>query len=130
MVLIIVTLLTFGLTSASWDNPGYQHVLLLPAFKGAMAFTTVSMFSLYMKVSWTTAAATQFTLYMAMTNIGYAIGAQLNSWLPLAGYELTFAESYLVAGLLPLAPLILIFTFDPDGVEQRKRADQALTTTA
>ncbi len=130
VVLIMITLLTFGLTSGSWDQPGYLHVLLLPAFKGCMAFTTVSMFSLYMKVSWTTAAATQFTLYMALSNLGYAFGAQLNSWLPLAGYELTFAQSYLVGGLLPLIPLILIFTFNPDGVEQHKCADRALTTAA
>jgi len=88
------------------------------------------MFSFYMKVSWTAAAATQFTLYMAMSNIGYAFGAQLNRLLPLAGYELTFAESYLVAGLLPLIPLVLIFTFNPDGVDEHKRADLALTTTA
>ena len=67
---------------------------------------------------------------MAMSNLGYAFGAQLNSWLPLAGYELTFAESYLLAGLLPLLPLTLIFTFNPDGVEQYKHADTALTTTA
>jgi len=130
IVLMMTTLLTFGLTSSYWDQPGYPHVLLLPAFKGSLAFTTVCMFSFYMKVSWTAAAATQFTLYMAMNNLGYAFGAQLNRLLPLAGYELTFAESYLVAGLLPLIPLVLIFTFNPDGVDQHKRADQALTTAA
>ena len=129
IVLMITTLLTFGLTSGYWDRPDYPHVLLLPAFKGSLAFTTVCMFSFYMKVSWTAAAATQFTLYMAMSNIGYAFGAQLNRLLPLAGYELTFAESYLVAGLLPLIPLVLIFTFNPHGVDEHKRADLALTTT-
>lgn len=130
IVLVMTTLLAFGLTAGSWDEPGYLHVLLLPAFKGCIAFTTVSMFSLYMKVSWTAAAATQFTLYMAMSNLGYAFGAQLNSWLPAMGFELTFSQSYLFGGLLPLIPLMLIFTFNPDGVDQHKKADRALTTTA
>jgi PAT family beta-lactamase induction signal transducer AmpG len=128
VVLVMTTLLTFGLTSESWDNPGYMHVLLLPAFRGFMAFTTVSMFSLYMRVSWTTAAASQFTLYMAMTNLGYAFGAQLNSWIPLAGYELSLAKAYVLGGLLPLIPLVLLFTFDPNAVDKHKREDQALAS--
>ena len=59
--------------------------LLLPTFKGTLAFATVSLFSLYMKVSWTRAAATQFTLYMALSNLGYAVGAKLNAWPAAAG---------------------------------------------
>ncbi|MFT5057563.1 MAG: PAT family beta-lactamase induction signal transducer AmpG [Planctomycetota bacterium] len=121
---VLITLLTFSLTSDSWNEPGYMHVLLLPAFNGFSAFATVAMFSLYMKVSWTTAAATQFTLYMAMSNLGYAFGVQLNSWLPRAGYNLSLADSYLLAGLITFIPLTLLFCFDPNGADKHKHAER------
>ena len=131
LVAMTATLLAFGLTSYAWDQPNYMHVLLLPCFKGSLAFTQVSMFSLYMKVSWTRAAATQFTLYMTMSNVGYAIGAKLNAWLELTGLELGIADFYLIAGLLPLLPILLLIGLDPDGIEKRKlseRQDLALAT--
>lgn len=121
----------FGLLFAGTFEDGAGHVILLPLFKGAMAFTTVAMFSLYMKVSWTTAAATQFTLYMALGNLGYAIGAKLLTWLDLAGYNLALSELYLLGGLLPLAALTLLIGLDPDGVERRKIAErEALAASA
>ncbi|MEJ2602725.1 MAG: MFS transporter [Gammaproteobacteria bacterium] len=114
----------FGLLLADSFEAGGAHVLLLPAFKGSMAFTTVAMFSLYMKVSWTTAAATQFTLYMALGNLGYAIGAKLLAWLDLAGYDLRLDQLYVLGGLMPLAALVLLIGLDPDGVERRKLAER------
>jgi len=97
---------------------------LLPAFKGAVAFATVALFSLFMKVSWTRAAATQFTVYMAMGNVGYALGAKLNGWVELTGYSPSLAELYVVGGLLPIIPLLLLVGLDPDGVVARKQAEQ------
>jgi MFS family permease len=119
-----VVLLTFGWTVGTWHGPGYPHVLLLPAFKGTLAFATVSLFSLFMRVSWTRAAATQFTVYMSMSNVGYAIGAKLNAWLPQAGFTPTLTDFYLAAGFLPLIPLVLLIGLDPDGVVVRKLAEQ------
>jgi len=119
-----VVLLTFGWTAGAWHGPAYPHVLLLPAFKGTLAFATVSLFSLYMKVSWTRAAATQFTVYMAMGNVGYALGAKLNAWLPQVGFTPTLTDFYLVAGFLPVVPLLLLIGLDPDGIVARKLAEQ------
>ena len=36
---------------------------------------SVSLLALFMNISWTRAAATQFTLYMTLSNVGFAIGA-------------------------------------------------------
>jgi hypothetical protein len=113
-----------GWTADAWHGPEYPHVLLLPAFKGTLAFATVSLFSLYMKVSWTRDAATQFTVYMAMGNVGYAIGAKLNAWLPQVGFTPTLTDFYLVAGFLPIVPLLLLIGLDPDGVVTRKLTEQ------
>jgi PAT family beta-lactamase induction signal transducer AmpG len=126
LVMMAATLLTFGLTVESWSGPGYPHVLLLPAFKGSVAFMTVSMFSLFMKVSWTRAAATQFTAYMSLGNLGYAFGAKLNTWVDLTGLPLDIADLYVLGGLLPVIPLLLLGGLDPDGVVARKRAEQGL----
>jgi PAT family beta-lactamase induction signal transducer AmpG len=109
---VITTLLTFSLTSSSWESPGYPHYLLLPAFRGGIAFTTVCLFSIYMKYCWTAAAATQFTLYMALNNIGYSIGAKLNSWVPAWGVALSYEQYYLLGAVLPVAALLLLLSLD------------------
>jgi PAT family beta-lactamase induction signal transducer AmpG len=114
ITLFMVTLLTFSLTASAWDEPWYPHVLLLPLFRGFFAMTTVSMFSLYMKVSWTTAAASQFTLYMAMNNLSYWFGASLVTWLEGASFPSSLADYYLLGGLLPLITVMLLFSFNPE----------------
>jgi hypothetical protein len=77
-----------------------------------------------MKVSWTRAAATQFTVYMAMGNVGYALGAKLNGWVELTGYSPSLADLYVLGGLLPIIPLLLLVGLDPDGVVTRRQAEQ------
>jgi len=110
---VMLTMLLFSLTASSWESPGYPHHWLLPAFRGGIAFTTVCLFSLYMKFCWTPAAATQFTLYMALNNIGYSIGAKLNSWLPAWGLSLSYEQFYLLGGVLPAVALLILLTIDP-----------------
>lgn len=121
LMLISLVLLGFGLTLAASDDPALPHVLLLPGFRGCLAFATVSLFALFMKVSWTTAAATQFTLYMALLNLGYAAGARLNGWLAALGAEPSLADAYLVAGCLPLLPLALLWWVRADAVHGGRR---------
>jgi PAT family beta-lactamase induction signal transducer AmpG len=112
LALIMTTLLGFSLTSWAWDEPGYPHAVLLPAFRGSVAFTTVALFAVYMKGCWTAAAATQFTLYMALMNIAYYVGARVVTWLPAAGISLSYAQYYLVGGLLPLVAFGLLLTIN------------------
>jgi PAT family beta-lactamase induction signal transducer AmpG len=112
--LMMGTLLSFSLTAWAWETPGYPFALLLPIFRGSVAFTTVALFAVYMKCSWTAAAATQFTLYMALNNIGYTVGSKLNAWLPAWGAMLDYPQYYLLGGLLPLAAFSLLLTVRPD----------------
>ena len=71
LLFISAALATFSLTSPWWDDVGDWVVLLIPGFKGGMAFLAVAYFSMCMKICWTMAAATQFTLYMTLSNAGY-----------------------------------------------------------
>ena len=114
ILLFMSTLLMFSWTSSAWDQPWYPHVMLIPLFRGFFAMTTVSMFALYMKVSWTTAAASQFTLYMAMNNLGYFLGATLVTSLEGASFPSSLADYYFLGGLLPIISLVLLFTFSPE----------------
>ncbi|HIA28012.1 MAG TPA: MFS transporter [Planctomycetes bacterium] len=127
LILTASVLVTFSLTSDYWQQEGYPSLLLPPLFKGCFAFTTVSLFSLYMKISWTGAAATQFTLYMATSNMGHALGAQLNklndwiSWIFPEAAGISDSGFYLLAGVLALLPLAILPLLDPDSIGRRKQ---------
>ncbi len=130
LVLVMGTQLAFSFQATARDNPDYPHLMLLPLFRGTIAFTTVSLFSLYMKSCWTVAAATQFTLYMALTNIGYSVGTKLNSWLPALGFSLDYPDYYLLAGLLPALALLFLATIP--GVDEKlaRRGAESLASPA
>ncbi len=111
------TFLTFSLSSGSWTADGYPLVLFFVALETGLALTSVSLFALFMKISWTTAAATQFTLYMTIFNIGNASGPMLTR------LGLGFAESYLLCAGLAMLPLTVLPFLDPEGVVRIKLAD-------
>ncbi len=129
LVLVMATMLMFSFLAAGWDNPNYLHVMLLPLFRGSIAFATVSLFSLYMKSCWTAGAATQFTLYMALNNIGYSIGTKLNSWLPASGISLDYPDYYVLGGLLPVLAFLLLLTV-PRADDARVPIEDSLASPA
>ena len=118
--LMSVTLVTFGLVMHHIPPDSGAEAWLIPIFRGTVCFATVSLFSLYMKISWTTAAATQFTIYMTLNNIGYICGAELNSWLPAMGMALSHQQMFLLGGALPTMAMLLLSLLDPDEVQERK----------
>lgn len=130
LLLVSATLLTFGLTSSYWEHEAYPRLLLLPAFKGSMAFTTVCFFSLYMKISWTSAAASQFTIYMALNNVGYTIGNQLNKINSWFRWSLSDANFYVLGGVVALVPIVGLLFLRPDTIAERKIAETPVSTDA
>jgi PAT family beta-lactamase induction signal transducer AmpG len=108
----------FGLTAALWSAPEYPLALFIVVVQGSIAMTAVSSFSLFMKISWTAAAATQFTLYMGLSNFGYAAGPLLTR------FHLDDPSSYLAAAAVALLPVPFLFLLRPDSVEALKRVDQ------
>lgn len=126
MVLLLGVMVGFAMLAPFWAQPGFPLVLLMPAAKGMIALVTVAMFTTFIKVSWTTAAATQFTLYMAVSNVGYAVGAKLNSWLELTGLEPTIADFFTVAGMVLVLPFLLLFGLDTKSVVAKRREEEEL----
>ncbi len=91
---------------------------ILPVFKGFVAFQTVALFSLYMKISWTTAAATQFTLYMAVSNFGTFIGNEISRIKDMERVQL-----FMISGVSALVPLAVIFLLRPESIVELKNKE-------
>jgi PAT family beta-lactamase induction signal transducer AmpG len=92
------------LWSDAWLTTGY--LLLNP---GLLAVGQVGFLSMAMRVSWTDSAATMFTIYMAASNVGHVIGNWLvGEFRSQDGLALSYAETFWVAGLAALLPLVLL----------------------
>ena len=75
------------------------------------------MFSLFMQISWTRAAATMFTSYMAMANLSTTIGARLVRYLD---GVLHYDNVFILVGVLTLLPLGLLGLINPDRINKLK----------
>ena len=106
------------LWSQSWFTASY--LILNP---GALAIGAVGFLSMSMKISWTKAAATMFTVYMTLSNVGHVIGNWIVGWLR-DDLSLSYEGSFLVAGVVTVAPLLLLPVVNPVKVDA-KRAEQS-----
>tara|TARA_B100001245_G_scaffold154993_1_gene116195 strand:- start:54 stop:719 length:666 start_codon:yes stop_codon:yes gene_type:complete len=106
----------FGLLSEYWIN-SVVSTLYLILHPGCISFGTVAVFSLCMQISWTRAAATMFTSYMAMANISTTIGARLAGYLD--GF-ISYDRIFILVGLLTLLPLCLLFIIEPHKMDEIK----------
>ena len=113
-----VTFIGFGLTATLWTTDSYLLPLFILIIQGSIAMTQVSLFSLFMKISWTGAAATQFTVFMTLLNLGTAAGPFLTR------LHLGDGGSYILCGAIAFLPVLVLPLLRPDEVEARKRAEQ------
>jgi len=108
----------------TWLTAGY--LLLNP---GILAVGAVGYLSMSMRLSWTKAAATMFTVYLTVSNIGHVLG----NWLvgPLReGLALTYEQTFFFVGLAMALPLLILLVVKPEDVDRAKRAaPPSLTTT-
>ena len=104
LLLTIVLLLAIGLTSALWGYNEYIFGFILLSTLLA-TFISIAFFSTAMKLSYKTVAATQFALYMAISNSGRAYGSGLVGTLT---EILSWEHIFLLITISPLITLILI----------------------
>ena len=100
----ITLLFTIGLTSALWGFNQYIFGFILLSTLLA-TFISIAFFSTAMKLSYKTVAATQFALYMAISNSGRAYGSGLVGTLT---EILSWEQIFLLIAISPLITLILI----------------------
>ena len=116
-VALVVVFLSFAAAAPLWQSNSAVATAFLPLNEFAFALTQVSLFSLFMKISWTAAAATQFTLFMTLMNLGTAMGPLLTR------FGMSDAASYATCGLLALLPLAMLPLLKPETVVERRRAE-------
>lgn len=101
--------LAFALAEPWWDSRAVIYGLfwIVPL---ALSVMTVSLFALCMDVSWPRIAATQFTAYMALSNLSTTNGFRLAG--P-ASEVWDYQGLYLVAAALQLGATLLLPLIDP-----------------
>ncbi len=113
-VLLGLTFLAFGLGASMWGDGNfiYAYVCAQELFLGTLS---ASLFALLMGVSWPAVAASQFTAYMALSNLGRTLGSKLAG--PLTE-SLGTAGTYLGLGAFQIAVIFLLVPID---VNQNRR---------
>jgi PAT family beta-lactamase induction signal transducer AmpG len=108
-VLLAAVWIVFGWASAQW---GERPVIYTFACAQELCLGTLSaaMFALLMGVSWPAVAASQFTAYMALMNLGRSLGARL---LGPASEMLPTPALFVAFGVAQLAVPLLLLAIDP-----------------
>ncbi len=104
LIFLIVTITTFALLPTLW-NKNLAVYIFISAYYAGYTFLCIAMFAICMQLCWSTVAATQFTLFMALSNMGRAWGAGLLG--PLKE-NLSWEHLFLWIAILPLTMLIFI----------------------
>ena len=88
---LLLILLTGGMAyyEVHWLNSHFTTAFIF-AYTTLYCFSTIGLLSMAMKFCWKKVSATQFTIYMAVTNFGFAAGPKLIAPIREAyGWELT-----------------------------------------
>ena len=99
------------------DVPYWFQMGYLVLYPSLVAIGTVSMFALTMALSWSSASATMFTSYMALSNLSVVIGTNLIG--PLTSI-LEIGHLYLFMMIIGLAPGVLLKKMNPKAILQLK----------
>lgn len=115
--------LVFGSFPGLWKihTVTWLYLFLNP---GVLIVSTVTFTAMCMKISWTRASATMFTIYMTVSNLGHAVGnAALG---PLTDtLKLSYQQVFWSAGIVTLLPLLLLPLINPDEVDAARRKEKA-----
>ena len=103
-----------SLCHVPWFAAGY--LFLNP---GILAVGAVGFLSMSMRISWTQAAATVFTMFLTVSNIGHVMGNWLVGTLR-ETWARSYEHSFFVVGLFMLAPLLLLSVVRPEEVDEQK----------
>lgn len=122
-VLLLATMLlsavyfAFAASSAWWSAGSYPHLLYFLLTDVGVTAAGVAFLAMAMNLSWTMAAATQFTLFMTVTNIGAIMAPQF------ARLELASVDSFALCGVLALLPLAALPLVRERAVAERKQLE-------
>ena len=103
-VLSALSMLVFGLATSFWESNAFVLLILL-WFNTATQIIFVGIIAGFMMICWKQVAATQFSIYMSLSNLGRSVGA---AFYGMIAADLTSVEAvFLIAGFYVLAALLL-----------------------
>lgn len=114
-VFAIVFAVFSNLWTETWFASGY--LLLNP---GLVAVAAVGYLSMSMRISWTKAAATMFTIYLTVSNIGHVLGNWFVGSLR-DGWAFSYEQTFWTAGIVMILPLLLLVVIRQEEVDHAKR---------
>ncbi len=109
----------FAAAEAWWTHRTFIYALIMVE-PLCQAMLTVSLFALCMDISWPKIAATQFTTYMALSNLSTTLGFKL------AGYAQswwTYRGIYVAAATIQIGVVALLPLIDPSETRRKLPAD-------
>ncbi|MCX7065861.1 MAG: MFS transporter, partial [Proteobacteria bacterium] len=110
--------LAFAATPVWWPNTGYVIAIsIVLGLSGQMVF--VSYIALAMNVCWSRVAATQFAIYMSLSNLSRSIGA---GGYALIADRIDYTEAFFLMAALLIAAGVALCFFDIGSHRQRLRA--------
>ena len=122
LIFLILTFIIFALLPTFWTKDVVVYIFILAYYAG-YTFLCIAMFAICMQLCWSTVAATQFTLFMALSNMGRAWGAGLLG--PLKE-SFTWDQMFLGIAILPL--IMLIFIQFINFLKHKKNIDRFILT--
>ncbi|HJN10233.1 MAG TPA: MFS transporter [Pirellulaceae bacterium] len=111
----------FGCCPHLWNQRWFAAGYLL-VNPGLLAIGSVGFLSMGMRISWTTASATVFTIYMTVSNVAHVMGNKAVG--PLRdGLGLSYEHTFWVAGISMFVPLLLLLFVRPEQVDRMRDAE-------
>ena len=105
-----------GACPIAWlEHTGFAstYIVVTDLVQGTLS---VSLFAIFMSVSWKIVAATQFTAYMAMLNLSYSVGAMIAP--TFEEYEWAYWQVYLLAAAVQICVLAILPFCTPTNSKQ------------
>jgi len=106
LVLLILLISALSFFKIFWQDEVFVTGFII-GFYTLLTFTTIAIFAAAMQLCWKRVAATQFTLYMAISNLGLALGAAIMGQLK----ELFNWEYVILAYILFAAIMLILIRF-------------------
>ena len=118
MSLLILLVATMSFLKNLWQNELFVMGFII-GFYILLTFTTIAIFASAMQLCWKRVSATQFTLYMAISNLGLAAGAALMGQLKgFLDWQFVILSYIIFAGVMVL--LIRFINFE----KHQRRVDE------
>ena len=104
LMFLVILISALALFSVLWGNDKIIFGFTLLYYL-AYTFLTIATFAAAMALCWKTVSATQFTLYMALANMGRSVGAWLVGVLK---ESMSWDYVFIITALSPLIAVIII----------------------